>query len=52
MTGSYIFSVSFKSGCYRHIRIGKRKSLRTFHKAIAGAFGIPDGLMYGFFMNN
>ena len=52
MTGSYIFSVSFGTGCYRHIRIGKRRSLRTFHKAITGAFGIPDGLMYAFFMNN
>ncbi len=52
MTGSYIFSVSFGTGCYRHIRIAKRKSLRTFHKAITGAFGMPDGQMYAFFMNN
>ena len=52
MTGSYVFSVSFGTGCYRHIRIAKRKTLRTFHKAITGAFGIPDGLMYAFFMNN
>lgn len=52
MAGSYVFSVSFGTGCYRHIRIGKHKSLRTFHKAITGAFGIPDGQMYAFFMNN
>ena len=52
MKGSYVFSVSYGTGCYRHIRIAKRKSLRTFHKAIAGAFGIPDGHMYAFFMNN
>ncbi len=52
MTGSYVFSVSYGVGCYRHIRIAKNKSLRTFHKAITGAFGIPDGHMYAFFMNN
>ncbi len=52
MTGSYVFSVSCGVGCYRHIRIAKNKSLRTFHKAISGAFGIGDGHMYAFFMNN
>ena len=52
MTGSYVFSVSYGVGCYRHIRIAKNKSLRTFHKAILGAFGIGDGHMYAFFMNN
>lgn len=52
MPGSYIFSVSFGTGCYRHIQIAQEATLSKLHEAIAGAFGLPDGRMHVFFMNN
>lgn len=52
MALSYTFSISFKTGCYRHIKISAEASLYVFHKAIVEAFGLSDGHMHVFFMNN
>ena len=52
MALSYTFSVSFKTGCYRHIQISANAPLAVFHEAIAEAFGLADGHMHVFFMNN
>jgi len=52
MAKSYTFSVSFKKGCYRHIRLSSTAKLSVLHTAIAEAFGLTDGKMHVFFMNN
>ncbi len=52
MAHSYTFSVSFKTGCYRHIKISAEAALAVFHEAIVEAFGLADGHMHVFFMNN
>lgn len=52
MALSYTFSVSFKTGCYRHIKISAEAALAVFHEAIVEAFGLVDGHMHVFFMNN
>lgn len=52
MALSYTFSISFQSGCYRHIKISAEATLCVFHEAIAEAFGLTDGHMHVFFMNN
>ena len=52
MANTYIFSISYQAGCYRHIRISQDAKLSTLHDAIADAFGLKDGRMHVFFMNN
>ena len=52
MKGSYVFSVSYATGCYRHIQIAKEAPLSRLHTTITDAFGLPDGHMHVFFMNN
>ncbi len=52
MAHSYTFSISYQTGCYRHIRISDEAKLSTLHGAIADAFGLTDGRMHVFFMNN
>lgn len=48
---SYIYSVSYRKGCYRHIQISQKAKLSALHKAIIDAFGLSDGHMHVFFMN-
>ncbi len=52
MAGSYVFSVSYETGCYRHIQIAQEAVLSKLHRAIADCFGFQDGHMHAFFMNN
>jgi len=52
MALSYTFSISYQTGCYRHIRISADAKLSMLHGAIADAFGLKDGRMHVFFMNN
>lgn len=50
--GSYVISVSQRTGCYRHIRISATASLHKLHKAIIDAFGFDDDHEHAFFMDN
>ena len=52
MAKSYTFSVSFKKGCYRHIKLSSTATLSILHTAILEAFGLAGGRMHVFFMNN
>lgn len=52
MATSYTFSISYQTGCYRHIRISSEAKLVSLHRAIVEAFGLSDGHMHAFFMNN
>lgn len=50
--GSFLISVSLGSGCYRHIRIGRRALLSDLSDAILGAFAFADDHAHAFFMDN
>ena len=52
MVRSYVISVSFAKGCYRHIRIPASATLYQLHKAILAAFGFEDDHAHAFFMDN
>ena len=52
MVRSYVISVSFAKGCYRHIRIPASATLYQLHKAILDAFGFEDDHAHAFFMDN
>lgn len=49
---SYIISVSYCKGCYRHIRISADDTLYELHEAIIEAFGFDDDHEHAFFMDN
>lgn len=49
---TYIISVSYKSGCYRHIKITESATLFNLHEAIIYAFDFIDDHAHAFFMNN
>lgn len=50
--GSYLISVSQRTGCYRHIRISSAATLYKLHKAIIDAFEFDDDHEHAFFMDN
>ena len=50
--GSYIISISQRTGCYRHIRISSTATLHALHKAILEAFEFVDDHEHAFFMDN
>lgn len=50
--GSYVISVSYGTGCYRHIQIGANATLSDLHKAILNAFEFDDDPQHAFFMDN
>ena len=50
--GSYVISVSLRTGCYRHIQISKSTTLYKLHEAILGAFDFNDDHAHAFFMDN
>ena len=50
--GSYVISVSARTGCYRHIQISKSATLYRLHKAIISAFDFEDDHAHAFFMDN
>ena len=50
--GSYVISVSYGTGCYRHIQIGANDTLFDLHKAILNAFEFDDDSQHAFFMDN
>ncbi len=52
MTNSYLISVSYGKGCYRHIRISASATLYQLHEAIVAAFDFDDDHAHIFFMNN
>ena len=49
---TYIFSVSYGTGCYRHIRISSGERLDALHELIIEAFGFIDDHAHAFFMDN
>ncbi|MHB1155009.1 MAG: IS1096 element passenger TnpR family protein [Eubacteriales bacterium] len=49
---SYIISISFSSGCYRHIKISQSDTLYDLHTAILKAFKIEDNQAHAFFLDN
>lgn len=49
---SYKISVSFGTGCYRHIQISSSATLYKLHKAILSAFDFEDDHEHAFFMDN
>lgn len=49
---TYIISVSFKKGCYRHIKIASDKTLDELSMAILSAFGFDNDHLHAFFMDN
>lgn len=49
---SYIISISYGKGCYRHIKIDVDSSLYDLHEAILTAFDFIDDHAHAFFMNN
>ena len=52
--GSYVISVSAGTGCYRHIQISDRSTLRQLHTAIIDAFDFysDEYMAHAFFMDN
>ena len=50
--GSYVISVSLRTGCYRHIQISKNATLYKLHEAILDAFEFIDDHAHAFFMDN
>ena len=50
--GSYVISVSFDKGCYRHIQIASRDTLFGLHRAILEAYRFDDDHQHAFFMDN
>lgn len=52
MNLSYLVSVSYNKGCYRHIRISATSTLYDLHTVILGAFDFIDDHAHIFFMNN
>lgn len=50
--GSYVISVSFDKGCYRHIQIASQATLYRLHKAILEAYRFDDDHQHAFFMDN
>lgn len=50
--GSYVISVSQRTGCYRHIKISSTASLYKLHNAIINAFEFDDDHEHAFFMDN
>lgn len=49
---SYVISISLCTGCYRHIQISGRNTLKQLHLAILDAFQLEDNQYHAFFMNN
>ncbi len=52
MANSYLFSVSYDKGCYRHIRIDASETLAKLSEAILEAFDFSDDHAHAFFLNN
>lgn len=52
MANSYLFSVSYEKGCYRHIRIDAGETLAKLSEAILEAFDFSDDHAHAFFLNN
>lgn len=52
MEKSYVISVSFQTGCYRHLRIAQNATLLQLDQAIEKAFHLSTRLMHAFFMDN
>lgn len=51
-TKSYIISVSYGTGCYRHIRISGKSTLEELSNAILEAFEFDNDHLHAFFMSN
>ena len=49
---SYVISVSYGKGCYRHIQISATATLQKLHQAILEAYGFDDDHAHAFFMDN
>lgn len=49
---SYVISVSYCTGCYRHIQISASATLYQLHKAILNAFQFTDDHAHAFFMDD
>ncbi|MDD4774867.1 MAG: hypothetical protein PHZ09_14895 [Eubacteriales bacterium] len=49
---SFVISVSFRTGCYRHIKIAADATLYDLHLAIIDAFVFEDDHAHAFFMDN
>ena len=49
---SFVISVSFGTGCYRHIQISANATLYKLHQAILKAFEFEDDHEHAFFMDN
>lgn len=52
MANSYLISVSYAVGCYRHIQISGSDTLYRLHMAIQDAFCFDNDHPHGFFMDN
>ena len=51
-TKSYVISVSYGTGCYRHIRISGKSTLEELSEAILDAFDFDNDHLHAFFMSN
>lgn len=51
-TKSYIISVSYGTGCYRHIKISGKATLDELSEAILDAFDFDNDHLHAFFMSN
>jgi hypothetical protein len=49
---SFIISVAYGTGCYRHIKISEDASLFDLHTAIVDSFAYEDDNSHAFFMDN
>ena len=49
---SYVISVSYGKGCFRHIQIASNKTLEELSRAILEAFDFCDDHLHAFFMDN
>lgn len=49
---SVLISVTYETGCYRHLQISTNNTLYDLHKAILKAFAFQDNRAHVFFMDN
>ena len=47
-----VLSISYRKGCYRHIKINENATLYELHKLILDVFDFTDDHLHAFFMNN
>lgn len=52
MENTLILSISYRTGCYRHIKISSSAMLEELHKFILKVFDFEDDHLHAFFMNN